>query len=112
MKRLLVGILSIIPVLSIPVIGLTAQGQLISSDAEYFTKENTPVNGELNKLIIEGIPPYKFETQHAMHGSVKANQAGSFLFTLNPGLKNGSFDYVVTDANGNTDEGIVSIIVE
>ena len=62
--------------------------------------------------MIEGNPPYTFETQSTENGLLKANSSGSFLFILNPGSKNASFDYTVTDASGNTDEGNVSIIVE
>ena len=117
MKRLLLGIIiSGISALVIPVtiIGLTnsINEPLTASHAQFFTRENTPVNGELNHLITIGKPPYIFEIKRAINGTVKANQSGSFLFTLNPGAKYGSFDYVVTDASGDIDNGTAVIIVE
>ena len=108
MKNLL---LAIILILAVQAIGLSAQP--VAADAEFHIGLNTPARGDLKALITEGNPPYTFEVQDlATNGTVILNPSGSFSFTLNPGLKSGSFSYTAREADGNSDSATVTIIAQ
>lgn len=72
-------------------------------DKEFTYFEENNLTGTLADLISDGIAPYTFGlvNDSATNGTVMVEKSGSFVFEpLSDNSGNGSFQYVVTDANG------------
>ncbi|MBD2360762.1 cadherin-like domain-containing protein [Anabaena minutissima FACHB-250] len=89
----------------------------VAGDDSFSANQNTPLtllSGDLlaNDVDVDGGALSITAVSNGVNGSVTINSSGDVIFTPTTGFSgNGSFNYTVSDGNGGTDLGMVTVAV-